>query len=314
MSEFNKYSTDGGATFINVEDSNAVHWGDQSKGYVVKNVIPFPYNDNRIEGDRINMHNVEYTIYSDGRIKANGTATGNGGFSLLVSTESILENGKEYILSDGGVGKTHHDNEGKTVGVYIQKRQTPDSGSGDYATTYNGEGTFTVDNTTYPYIMIGIWVQSGAVFNNEIIYPMIRLASIPDSTYEPWYMSNRELTQEIKYKSGDTIVLNDLMGHITSGASQIQLFLHGKFDTSISSVSISGSDIRIRGCKGYVKDNNGVEMGGVSFSTYLKLSNWEVKKDYLYIIIQNTSSAAFQNVDNNTPLSFWGDPITITLA
>jgi hypothetical protein len=104
------------------------------------------------------------------------------------------------------------------------------------------------------------------------------------------------------------------MGHITGGTGQIELFLHGNFDPSISSVSISGSDIRIRGCKGYVKDNNDVSMEGVDFSTYLKLHDWEVKKDHLYLIIKNKALAAFHNVDNNTPISFWGSPITITLA
>ena len=50
MSEFNKYSTDGGATFIDVEDSNAVHWGDQSKGYVGKNVLP-PFSPVGLSGN-----------------------------------------------------------------------------------------------------------------------------------------------------------------------------------------------------------------------------------------------------------------------
>ena len=44
--------------------------------------------------------------------------------------------------------------------------------------------------------MVQIVVKNGASISNLTFKPMLRLASDPDDTYQPYAMTNRELTEE----------------------------------------------------------------------------------------------------------------------
>ena len=41
MADISKISPNDGSTILNIKDNNAVHWGDQSKGYVGKNLFDY---------------------------------------------------------------------------------------------------------------------------------------------------------------------------------------------------------------------------------------------------------------------------------
>lgn len=171
MSEFNKYSTDGGATFIDVEDSNAVHWGDQSKGYVGKNLL-------KISNTTKTVNNVTFTINNDGSVLVNGTASANIFFNLIQG-QAAYNDDVDYILTgcpSGGSGSTYalRWNTGTSTPIDIGSGVTIPAGTGDA-------------------LYIEIRIQSGYVCNNLLFKPMLRLASIPDSTYEPYLTPNTDL-------------------------------------------------------------------------------------------------------------------------
>lgn len=186
MSEFNKYSTDGGATFIDVEDSEAVHYGDQSKGYVGKNHLHIT------QPSISNLGGVKVTVNSDGSVTFNGTATSNNSFSLTDWTENLFPEG-DYLLSDVN-GQA-----GKIFTFIARKKGTSGVVDNTIDTHAMQNKPFTVDYTEYDYYKVSIYFFSGQTFNNLTIYPMIRLASIPDNTYEPYLTPNTEIPDKMSY-------------------------------------------------------------------------------------------------------------------
>lgn len=114
---------------------------------------------------------VALTVNSDGSITANGTATAN--FSITLGKDIILPSG-DYIVSGG-----------KETNARIEFRAAKPDGS---TTGGNDVGsgvnvTITDDVVSSKVTLV---IKSGTVFNNYTFYPMIRLASIADSTYEPY--------------------------------------------------------------------------------------------------------------------------------
>ena len=201
MSEFNKYSTDGGATFIDVEDSNAVHWS-QAEGYVGKNRNSMPYY-----ASSGTTHGITKVINADGTININNTTTGTDFVEFHQctlhnnNTDLYLPIGDYYVTIEADksidVSKTHF-----TVNRTVNGSDVGFNTSKNIGSTYHF--SITAD-TTCDYkksdgsCLVGFYVyfDSGLAFNDVTIKPMIRLSSISDSTFEPWYMSNRELTDDL---------------------------------------------------------------------------------------------------------------------
>lgn len=151
-----------------------------------KNYIPYPF---------ISISNDRFTINSDGSISVT---------SGTVSTRTIL-----HI--------THHETYWTLpVGKYILSKgmETPSTGS-SMAIVVDGcnsdgwiknlakstnpdEVEFEVDYDGYDRIEIYAVADSGyTVPENAVFYPMIRLASNNDSTFEPFAMTNRAITNEL---------------------------------------------------------------------------------------------------------------------
>ena len=59
-----------------------------------------------------------------------------------------------------------------------------------------GDGQLITNFGEHLYYSIRINLQAGTVINNLTFYPMIRLASIEDATYEPYAKTNQELTED----------------------------------------------------------------------------------------------------------------------
>lgn len=185
----------------NTEIDNKMSYADNAV-LGAKNVLP-NNNDSKV------INGITYTVNSDKSITANGTASSDSSLMLYNPAISFLENGKTYIISDGGVG---FENSSGKAGIYIQKR-TSSASAGDYAYTYRGkEQSFTVDNVNYPMVQCGLYVKSGTTLNNVTFYPMIRLASNLDDTYVPYAMTNRELTDKVTpIKLSDANNLDDYL-------------------------------------------------------------------------------------------------------
>lgn len=64
--------------------------------------------------------------------------------------------------------------------------------------TASGDAVFTVDYVGYDTIRVYVAVLSGGVYTTpKTAYPMIRLASDTDPTYQPYAMTNKELTDAL---------------------------------------------------------------------------------------------------------------------
>jgi hypothetical protein len=82
-----------------------------------------------------------------------------------------------------------------TYGARLHIRETAGASQVDAIDT--GKGIeFTIPSATTSYSVF-MYLNSGYTANNLIIKPMIRLASDPDDTYQPYAMTNRELTEKV---------------------------------------------------------------------------------------------------------------------
>lgn len=118
------------------------------------------------------VNGVTFTVNADGSVTANGTATGNGVLPIfydmkLTPNASMIVSG---CPSGGGDDRYH-------IRVY-------NSSWGTIANDIGDGSTFTVREDGILHVRIGF--ITGTVFNNLVFYPMIRLASIADETYEPY--------------------------------------------------------------------------------------------------------------------------------
>ena len=133
-----------------------------------KNILPFKFNSQELNG-------VTLTAYDDGTIKLNGTSTANtvfGGTSLPTYT---FEKGTyTYSIENALVG-------GANISIYYGTNSVLKS----LGTSTTGDFEITKD-TTYQWFRLSLYIPSGQTYDNVILKPMIRKASITDSTYEPY--------------------------------------------------------------------------------------------------------------------------------
>ena len=151
-----------------------------------KNLLPNNNTSKTING-------ITYTVNDDGSVTANGTATANAEFIFIKDTDDVIEfknliRDKTVTLSgcpSGGGGTTY------------TLRKWGQSTSGTYYDTGDGV-TFTadaesLDNNSWNF---QIRVYNGVTVSNLTFYPMLRLASDTDDTYQPYAKTNQQLTED----------------------------------------------------------------------------------------------------------------------
>lgn len=122
------------------------------------------------------LNNVTFTVNANGSITASGTANADTTFVVGPCTPT---NGVDYITTgcpSGGGSTTYR------LGFVGHGY---DDGSGK---TFTGDG---VQQNVF------IWVKSGVNPGGVTFYPMIRPATVTDTTYYPYAMTNRELTESV---------------------------------------------------------------------------------------------------------------------
>lgn len=139
---------------------------------------------------------VTYTPNSDGTFIANGTATANGGLELNVNIDTSLIEGVRYKVSLDGIGA---DKEGTTSGImmyiakYLNGVNVGDVARSNKTNGFTDEFVYHKDSS-FDNLRVGCYTFKNASFTNSTLKPMIRLASDTDNTYQPYAMTNRELT------------------------------------------------------------------------------------------------------------------------
>lgn len=161
------------------EDS--VDWDNFSK-LGAKNFLP---NDAVSQ----TLYGITFTVNSDGSVTANGTGTASPvGFTICEDADKIsqiFKVGQKYILSGLPSNGNCFIKIATTGGVSLWEIGSSEP---EKEFIYNGENVVSID----------LVVRNRATLSNVTFYPMIRLASDTDSTYQPYAKTNRELTEELQ--------------------------------------------------------------------------------------------------------------------
>ena len=165
-----------------------------------KNLIPYPYVNTSQT-----INNVEFTVNGDGSISVDNAASAITQFRLYGWTTGVspflLRKGT-YILSGcpsgGGIN---------SLRLYLHNQDSSITIPDD------GEGTqFTLSDDTY--VGIAIRVANGYDADGKTVYPMLRLASDTDDTYQPYAKTNKELTEAIGDLSGTGVTGDTIAAQI----------------------------------------------------------------------------------------------------
>ena len=164
MSEFNKYSTDGGATFIDVEDTNG-----------------------RTMSEQLTRDTVGWTGKNLGKPLIGVAATGDPstGYSIMVNNNSLcyiaeIKNGKSYTVTK----KSGQGNRFRVI-LFNNYPTTTSDMTANQIVFNNDLNEYTFTNTTYKYALFGVSSNGGD--NPDTIEGMICLATISDDIYEPYH-------------------------------------------------------------------------------------------------------------------------------
>ena len=178
-----------------------VDWVTQGK-LGAKNLIPYPYEYNSGSNQ-----GVDFTTNSDGSITLNGTAPDGGDSQNIIynnddSNHFILGEGT-YKLSCIGIDNT-------TMYIQFLVRDSLHSWTAIIDANVVEKNTFTITQeiaeklkTNEYKTQIKLGVKKGKTVENATIYLMLRYATDTDTTYQPYAMTNKELTDNVN-------ALNDL--------------------------------------------------------------------------------------------------------
>ena len=188
-----------------------------------KNLIPYPYINSTTTS-----RGITFTANDDGSITISGTATDSNPSYMDLQDGYYLSAGT-YILSDGtdidvygGMSLFFYDDvalstpySGEYTGLLTQTSSnnvfifTSSNGNGGHSTNlYGYDKTFTINSSAY------LRVQARSINNSytsEVsgtIYPMLRLANDTDSTYQPYSMTNQEITPYVQSISNPNLLDN----------------------------------------------------------------------------------------------------------
>lgn len=121
---------------------------------------------------------VTFTVNEDGSVTANGTATADAHFKLRPTCEAnALYQYNGCILS----GTT-----GGSASTYMLAIQQKDSPWKMYGMSTNGDSVIKISDDDSTLVNFFIKICKDVTVTNQTFYPMIRLASDTDSTYEPY--------------------------------------------------------------------------------------------------------------------------------
>lgn len=217
--------------------SGHVDW--ESNGKIgSKNLLPNKATTQTING-------VTFTINSDGSVTANGTATSNAEIDIATN---VPLNGN-YILSDDFAG----------INGQYWAFANVDNGARQYILT-SKEMPITISNKL-DYFRVKVF--SGVTANNITFKPMLRLATDSDSTYQPYAMTNKELTKQVAPIDDMNNILGAKNLLPVTMASQVLSGVTFTVDSASGIIGVSGN-------------NSGTPFSDVLGTTLLKPGTYKV--------------------------------------
>lgn len=143
-----------------------------------KNLLPNTATSQTING-------VTFTVNADKSVTVNGTATADAKFNISKQNENIVFDSP--VIFSGSPSQSANDT------VYMRVDRYNGNTYVDGISCYGGNEVLLSD-ITKNYCDFRITVLNGKTVSNLTFKPMLRLASDPDDTYQPYAMTNRELT------------------------------------------------------------------------------------------------------------------------
>lgn len=150
-----------------------------------KNLLPFDLSAikaNNTYGTWSNnvysYNGIDYTVNDDGSVTISGTATA-GGFIYLSYENISLDN---LLATCEGITSN-------TSGIYLAINKI----GGETSNVYK-DNLSALLNGTMNYTRI--YIDNGYTFTNLTVYPMLRLASDTDATYQPYAKTNKQLSED----------------------------------------------------------------------------------------------------------------------
>lgn len=182
-----------GGSYLDLETFN--EYASEISTINVKNLLPYPYTDTTKT-----VNGITFTDNGDGTITANGTATDTATFTLGTTSE-YLDYDKSYILN----GCPANGSEG-TYYIQTDVSNWIDTGSGvEFMRDLSMAGA-------------SIVIAAGTTVSSLTFSPMIRLAVIEDDTYEPYAMTNQELTKSVQDIESDISETQDIISDAWSSS------------------------------------------------------------------------------------------------
>lgn len=232
------------------------------------NLNIYPYKNGKA-GDVWSTNGIDFTVNSDGSITANGTATADAYFRCGISTDDTnpihLVSGKKYILSGSG-----------QANVSVRLRNSSNTGVANATTS---EAVYECSSTGSYYILLE--VPSGITVDNLTIYPMLRLATDSDSTYEPYAKSNQVITEDFQtmYKNNGILGVKNLLptpyystkgGTTTSGTLTVTENADGS--VTIDGTASGQSYIDLARNDKFLKAGTYILSGGITSKQYVYIN------------------------------------------
>lgn len=207
--------------------------------YAPTNAQLLSYKDNGVLGAKNLLPNnattqviggtLTVTVGADGTITLNGTVPNTNTFiDIYNGISNILETGKSYIISGSPSGLAEADGY-----LFI-------NGSPEIASKAGNERTFVFDGLVLR-TKVSIVLKANISVSNLVFKPMIRLASDTDSTYQPYAMTNRELTEQFAgWKTVTSFVDNCFSGVLKYKETKDSVFIMfaGQFTNDLPAATV----------------------------------------------------------------------------
>ena len=133
---------------------------------------------------------VTFTTGADGSVTVNGSPSGAYAYRGADIT-NIVKIGQTYKVTGGHAAGKHIVISASDANWVFVRDICVDNGDG---------ATFSPDFSDYVHLYMSIIILNGQTCTNEVFYPMLRLASDTDETYQPFAMTNKQLTDAVYKK------------------------------------------------------------------------------------------------------------------
>lgn len=213
-------------------------------------------------GDKVD-NGVTFTVNDNGSVAVSGTPGASPGYGLLTLSDNYTtELAGKTVICGGGSNVTDK------CYINIECYNSSATRILDKNIT-TSEETFTIPEGT-ARIRCFLMVLTGFSGTSTLIYPMIRLASDADPTYQPYAKTNRELTE----RSSGVIILKDVLTFSSTEASQTYDLSAYKDDCIVIGTYTNNMATRLDNLPDMVKEIGFNKVDGVFKITRASASYW----------------------------------------